>query len=161
MHRIAILQRNALAEAESIGTKKMHMGLKRKPVSFVLEMMVFQVLKVVRHVLFTRSDRGRPNGFYLPSTLTAPIHSLNVIGNDQLGTDGALSQFGRSQVEVILFLHDVVRELIPCAKTNSPGCSGFIDDVGSRYFGLLSPIVAVGRHFQRLAVARSIAPFPL
>src|SRR5580704_12802717 len=61
LHPIAVFQRNAIAEAQRMGTKEVHMHVSRLAVSLELEVMVLQIGETMAHIFLSCCDRLRPD----------------------------------------------------------------------------------------------------
>ncbi len=92
-HHIAVLEPNAVSEAQAVRAVVMHVNIARPPVRLELEMMMLDVREAVAHLSLASGNVTRPNRAAEPLDADATRHSIEIAVDDQLGSERTLRSF--------------------------------------------------------------------
>ena len=123
LHDVAVLEFDAFAEAEGVGAEEVDVHVSGASMAFELEVVMLHVLDAVRHDALSRANVFRPE--YGARALDGDFawDRIKSFADHQFGTDGALAQLGRREVEVIFPFEFVVGKLVAYSEADAPGTS--------------------------------------
>src|SRR5215813_14554078 len=145
-------QANAVAEAERIGAKKMHVQISRPPMLLKFEVMMLNVRQAVAHFGFAGADIFRPQG---PAVTLDRYFAWNrgkFRIQDQLRTQGTVAQLRTGQIQVIPFFETMIGEFVARGHSDSARLSVGIDEIDSRDLGFFAAIFRIGGNLERFSM---------
>src|ERR1700734_3425559 len=152
LHDVSLFQLYSLPKAQRMRAQKMDVHVSRAPMQFEFEVMMLQVAQAVGHFLLAAGNRLRPEWIAAAGDAYRARHGSKIGSDDQLGSDRTSAQLRTSQIEIILLLEAMVRELVALGHTNAIGPALRTNDIYNRDLGLFATVVRVGGDEQRFAV---------
>src|SRR5215469_7743249 len=146
-------QANAVAKAEAVGAKKVHVHVSRLPMLLKFEVMMLNVCEAVAHFGFAGADISRPQPPAVTLDCYPAWHRGKFRIEDQLRTNGTVAQLRSGQIQVIPFLETVIGEFVACGHPDSSRLSVGIDEVDSRDLGFLAAVFRIGGNLERLSMS--------
>ena len=124
----------------------------------VLEVVVFEVGEAVGHVGFAGDDRSGPEGVASVFDSYGAVDVVEVGVEDEFWAEGAISELGWRQVEVILLFHHVIGEFVTDGETDTARVSIAVDHVAAGDFGLLTTVVRISGYVEGFPVRSDDRP---
>src|SRR5579859_6787400 len=123
----------------------MNVDVARSPVLLIFKMMMLKDNYRVRHILFSGPDVFAPDSPLIAQNLDPAGDVLKWrLAHHQLRPNRTIPQFRRSQVEIVLLFHLMIRELISNCQANAAGFAAGRNQVNSRDLRLLASVVSKG-----------------
>jgi hypothetical protein len=107
-HHISVLEVNAGAKTQAVGSKKMHVHITRAAVSLKLKVMMFKVPQAVAHLRLAGSKSPRPEHTTRPINLYFRRHRRKLRVHNEFRTQRASSEFRARQVQIVRFLESMI-----------------------------------------------------
>nr|GEU28270.1 hypothetical protein [Tanacetum cinerariifolium] len=148
----AFLDHDVVGHAQGGGAEEVDVHIARTVEQRVLEVVVLQVGDGVRHILLAAEERLFPA--YLAVHAVDARRAFDMgrrFAHQQRGTQAAHAQLGVGQVQVVLALGHVVRELVADGETDAVRLAVVADHVQARHFRLFTAVEREVRHGQVLA----------
>ena len=103
-------QANAVAKAEAVGAKKVHVNVARPPMLLKFEVMMLNVLEAVAHFLFAGADISRPQSPAVTLDRYFACNRGKLRIQDQLRTNRTVAQLRCRQIQIIPLFETVIGE---------------------------------------------------
>src|SRR5262245_52456535 len=107
-HHIALLELNAVGEAQAVGAVKVHMNIPRTPVRVELEVVMLDVRNTVTHGLFAGNDLAMPYRAALPFDGHSTGYFVEIAVDDELRSQGTVTKLRARQIQVVPLLELVI-----------------------------------------------------
>ncbi len=160
-HQVAILQPQAVLEAEHVGAEKMDVHVAWPAVFGMLEVMVLEISQRMAHPSLAAGLWRLPDHFSATFDCCTSWQIVELRLDHELWPQGAVAQFRFGQVEVVFRLQHVVGELVPLREADAIGRAVAADQVDTGNLGFLAAVESMGRDVERLIVRSTIIPVPL
>ena len=137
---VARLRHHAIGHAQRGRAEKVHVYVTRTPEGRVFEVVALEVGQRVRHVPLAREKRPLPHHLAVAHDAARASHVGRRWPEPKLGPARTGPQLRVGEVQVILALHGVVRELVAHGGSHPPRDAVGADDVDDGQFRLLATI---------------------
>jgi hypothetical protein len=141
-----------VAETQAISAKEMHVDVPAPAVSFVLEMVMLNVLQTVTHFGFTAPERPSPENTSFPLDCHRHRYGLEFRIDHEFWPKRASAEFRARKVEIVFFLELMIGKLVAHSHADPIGQTIRRNYVDAGDFSFISAILGIGRNVERFSV---------